>query len=193
MSVPPYTPPRKPKPDRRDSGLYLPLWSLVLMLLIVFALAGAIIFLVITLGGPTALSGGEPRIVIITAEPSALPLSNAQVTPTALSIFTRQPAQTITLTGPTLVPTSTFTPTPAVIAVGSTVIVVGQGGVNVRSGPSRSEGVVAVANRGDTFTVTDGPQESDGLTFWEIRSASGDVRGWAAESDGVNALLEVVP
>jgi hypothetical protein len=187
-----YTPPRnpKPKPDRQRSGLYLPLWSVVLMVLVVLVIAGSIVFLVIQLGGPTDLSSSEPRIVIITAEASLQ--SNALVTPTAVDLITRQPAQTITLSGPTLAPTVTFTPTPAVIAIGGTVVVVGQGGVNVRSGPSRSESVVAVANQGDTFSVIGGPEEADGLTFWQLRSEDG-VSGWAAEGDGAQTLLEVVP
>ncbi|MBZ0289287.1 MAG: hypothetical protein K8I30_16830, partial [Anaerolineae bacterium] len=128
----------------------------------------------------------------ITVEPTQ-PFSGDQITPTTQVIFTREPAQAVTLTGPTLVPTATLTPTPAMIAVGSTVIVVGDGGVNIRSGPSRGEGVNAVANRGDTFMVTDGPQEADGLTFWELGTDADHVIGWAAESDGVNVLLEVVP
>jgi hypothetical protein len=162
------------------------------MVVIVVAIAGGIIALVIELGGPANLTVSDPRIVIITVEPTSLTNSDALVTPTALNIVTRQPAQSLTLTGPTLAPTSTFTPTPAVIAVGSSVIVVGEGGVNVRSGPSRSEGVVAVANQGDRFTVIGGPEEGDGLTFWQLRSEDG-VSGWAAEGDGAQKLLEVVP
>lgn len=188
-----YTPPRNPnpKPERERSGLYLPLWSVALMILIVVAIAAGIIALVIELGGPANLTSREPRIVIITVEPTSLS-QEALVTPTALSILTRQPAESLTLTGPTLAPTSTYTPTPAVIAVGSSVVVVGEGGVNVRSGPSRSDGVVAVANQGDRFTVIGGPEEADGLTFWELRSEDG-VSGWAAEGDGAQKLLEVVP
>jgi hypothetical protein len=189
-----YTPPRNsnPKPERERSGLYLPLWSVVVMVVIVLAIAGGIILLVIELGGPANLTSSEPRIVIITVEPTSLNNLEPLVTPTAFEVVTRQPAQTITLTGPTLAPTSTFTPTPAVIAVGSTVIVVGDGGVNVRSGPSRGEGVVAVANQGDQFTVIGGPQEGDGLTFWQLQSDDG-ISGWAAEGDGAQKLLEVVP
>lgn len=189
-----YTPPRNPnpKPERQPSGLYLPLWSVIVMVLIVIAIAGGIIALVIGLGGPANLSSSEPRIIIITVEPTSLSNPDALMTPTALNIVTRQPAESLTLTGPTLAPTATYTPTPAVIAVGSSVIVVGAGGVNVRSGPSRADGVVAVASQGDRFTVTDGPTEADGLTFWEVRSDAG-VSGWAAEGDGAQKLLEVVP
>lgn len=162
------------------------------MVVIVVAVAAGIIALVIELGGPANLTSSEPRIVIITVEPTSLTNPNALVTPTALNIVTRQPAQSLTLTGPTLAPTSTFTPTPAVIAVGSSVVVIGEGGVNVRNGPSRSEGVVAVANRGDQFTVIGGPTEADGLTFWQLQSEDG-ISGWAAEGDGAQKLLEVAP
>ena len=191
-----YTP-RKSKRKRGEArgGLYLPLWSLVVMLLIVFSIAGGIIFLVLYLGGPTNVTGGEPRIIIITAETSPTPERPqvSQTTPTAPVIEGVQPIPaTLALEGPTLVPTATYTPTPLVIAVGGRVQVVGVGGVNVRIAPGINQTPVLVGNAGNTFNVIGGPEEADGLIWWQVQAADGR-SGWAAENDRTQELLEAIP
>lgn len=187
--------PRKRKPDRRSSGLYLPIWSLVLMLLTVFGIVGGAIFLVITLGGPMINTTAEPIILVITAQPTEIPLGAQSIlaSPTLPAQATfAAPAESVALSGPTLAPTATFTPTPPVIALGVTVIVAGEGGVNVRSAPGRASSVLFTADRNRTFIVLDGPQEVDGLTWWRIRELFDAGRdGWAAESDGSQELLKV--
>ncbi len=186
---------RKPKPDRRQSVFYLPLWSLALMLLVVFGIAGGLIILVIALGGPKNVSGGEPVIIVLTAAPFETPSvpQMTQIAPTLSPITNAaNPAATVALSGPTLAPTMTYTPTQATIAVGSQVIVVGAGGVNVRAAPGRENAVNFSANRNERFMVIDGPREVGDLMWWEIRDPLNTSRtGWAAEGDNSQDLLEV--
>src|SRR5579871_5821825 len=63
---------KRKRSERSRSALFLPAWSVGLMLLLVFGIVGAIVLLVITLGGQSAPSG-QPQIVIITANPSDTP------------------------------------------------------------------------------------------------------------------------
>lgn len=186
---------RKPKPDRRNSPLYLPLWSLALMLLFVLGIAGGLIILVIALGGHRNANEAEPVIIVLTAAPFETP-SLPQLTPPAPTIASfpnaLDPAASVALSGPTLAPTLTFTPTQATIIVGSQVIVIGAGGVNVRAAPGRDNPVLFSANRNERFMVIDGPRDVGDLTWWEIRDPLDTSRtGWAAEGDNSQTLLEV--
>jgi len=187
---------RKSKPDRRNSGFYLPLWSVALMLLVVFGVAGGLIILVIALGGPKNVSGGEPVIIVLTAAPFETP-SLPQITQAAPTLIpnvaaTSAPAGSVVLSGPTLAPTLTFTPTQAAIAVGMQVIVVGAGGVNVRAAPGLESPVLFSANRNERFMVINGPRDAGDLTWWEIRDPLDTSRtGWAAGGDNSQDLLQV--
>ncbi|MBL8163768.1 MAG: hypothetical protein JNJ61_17405, partial [Anaerolineae bacterium] len=51
--------------------------------------------------------------------------------------------------------------------------------------------VLDIAEPGEVFTIVAGPQEANGLTWWRVRDANGS-EGWAAETDGVQELLQVV-
>ncbi len=197
QAPPEYTPygPRKSKPPKQVSGLYLPLWSVALMLIVVLAIAGGIIALVITLGGPSSVTGGPPQVIIITAALTAtsdrpqLSQSTATIPP---GIATLPAEGTIALVGPTLVPTDTPTATPIVIAVNGRVQVVGASGVNVRLSPGTNQGVAFVGDNGDALDVIGGPEQIDNLTWWQVRDSSGR-SGWAAENDGSNDLLAAIP
>jgi hypothetical protein len=114
--------------------------------------------------------------------------------PTLPPGFEAAPAAPLALSGPTLAPV-VFTPTPTSaprITVGSTVVVIGDRGINVRLGPGTDQGVVDVADPGDQFIVLDGPQPANGLNWWQIRSLDGSIIGWAAENDGTTDLLQAV-
>lgn len=174
--------------DRSKSGLYLPAWSVLLMLGTVFVVAFGIIALVIALGGG-AEPGGSPRIIIITAVPSDTPIvsSSSEATPTARSIFSSQGQPTsdgsvpvFPLEGPTLPPV-VLSPTPLTVVAGSTVVVDAEGGLNVRAGAGLDNPVLFNADHGTVFTVTGGPIQANGLTWWEIRDPNNADRfGWAA-------------
>src|SRR5262245_32066013 len=61
---------------------------------------------------------------------------------------------------------------------GDTVQVV-DGNLNLREDFSLDAGVVTVLTEGTTATVTDGPEEADGYTWYELDVEDGSV-GWAA-------------
>ena len=170
--------------DRSKSGLYLPAWSVLLMLGTVFVVAFGVIALVIALGGG-AEPGGSPRIIIITAMPSDTPFASTPQ-PTARIIVA--PDQTSSnssvpdfpLEGPTLPPV-VLSPTPLTVVAGSSVVVNAEGGLNVRAGAGLDNPVLFNADNGAVFTISDGPIQANGLTWWEIRDPDDPDRfGWAA-------------
>lgn len=190
-----------PPPPVAPRGFHLPLWSVVLMLLGVFVVTGAIVGLVYLLGGNFAL-GGTPQVVIVTAQPTDIPLAASPRPPVA----TAAPAQfeqginqasgtvpTFALEGP-LLPTIYLSPTPAALAIGQIVEVinVGTSGLNVRNAPGINNAALFVAPTGNRFTIIAGPERADDLTWWQLQAADGRT-GWAAENDNVQDLLAVVP
>lgn len=179
-------PPDRRPPDRHDSGLYLPIWSVALMLLTVFAVASGVILLVIGLGGQTAPERG-PRIVIITAAPTSPANQVLPASPTSAAQFeqsTRGIPPSFALAGPTLEPVL-LSPTPETIGVGKQVVVVDaeDSGLNVRSGPGLDNEVRFIAENDDTFNVVGGPTQADSLTWWQVQDPLDNSRsGWAAAS-----------
>lgn len=63
------------------------------------------------------------------------------------------------------------------------------GQLSVRETPGTDARLLIRVNPGQEFTVMGGPQEANGYTWFQIRSDSGDVEGWAAESDGAERWL----
>jgi hypothetical protein len=179
---------------RRNSSLYLPLWSLALMLFLVMAAAAGIVFIVLSLGG-NAVPEAVPIVIVSspipTTRPDSFPISPATATipPEANIILTRPPV-TFSLSGPTLAPPP-VTPTPQRIALGEQIIVVDVGitQLNVRDSPGVIDTTILFrTEEGTIFTVVDGPQQADGLTWWKIQDPANPVRaGWAASN-----YLEVI-
>ena len=174
---------RKRKRDDRDrSALYLPAWSVGLMLLLVFGITGAIVMLVITLGGQST-PGGQPRIVIITAQPSDTPNAAEAATTTSPGVEAlpslQGPLPTFALEGPTLAPV-VLSPTPIQIAIGETVIV-NTDSLNIRKDAGLSQTLLTTALKGDRFKVIGGPKQADNLTWWQIQdTVKPTTEGWAA-------------
>jgi len=82
---------------------------------------------------------------------------------------TTTPASTTTATSPASTASSSS------ISVGTLVQVSGTGdGLNVRSSPTTSAGIVTTLSDGMTATVIGGPQTADGYTWWQL-----DAGGWA--------------
>ncbi len=192
---------------KSDSGLFLPAWSVLAMIVIVLAVAGIILFVVFSLGGG-APAAGEPRVMIITAVPSETPLAQAlpDVLPTLPTNNLAQNAAggtpgalpTFALEGPVL-PTIALTQPPVRIEVGRQVIVINVGAsrLNVRQSAGTSASIVFQANVGDTFDVIAGPETTTSsgntLTWWQLRSVSNPSQsGWAVDNDGEQDVLEVV-
>jgi len=188
-----YYPSRKRK--RQPAGPLPPLWSIIATGLIAVAMAGCAIAALVALGGGSSSRGQRNVLLYVTpALPSQTPdlderFSTPSTTPGINSSAT--PAQSIVLLGPTLVPTDTATPTAITIAVGTRVIVISQGGVNVRSAPGTSNPRNFVANFNETYNVIGGPERADDLTWWEIRDSGSNETGWIAENDGLTDLIEV--
>jgi hypothetical protein len=180
-------PDRRPR-ERRDSGFYLPVWSVALMLLIVFGVASGMILLVISLGGQTAPESG-PRIIIVTAVPTSPLLSNQSLpaSPTIAVPFEQdfeEQSPSFELAGPTLEPVI-LSPTPETIAVGKLIVVIDaeDSGLNVRSGPGLDNEVRFIAENGETFIVIGGPTQANSLAWWQVQDPSDTSRtGWAAAS-----------
>ena len=152
------------------------------MLLLVFGITGAIVMLVITLGGQST-PGGQPRIVIITAQPSDTPNAQEAATATIPGIEAlpslQGPLPTFALEGPTLAPVI-LTPTPLVITIGATVIV-NSDSLNIRKDAGLGQTLLTTAVKGDRFKVIEGPKQADNLTWWHIQDTVDPTRdGWAA-------------
>jgi hypothetical protein len=148
----------------------------------VFGITGAIVMLVITLGGQSA-PGGQPRIVIITAQPSDTP--NAQAaTATSAGIEAlpslQGPLPTFALEGPTLPPPPTASPTPIQIAIND-IVIVNVDSLNIRADAGVNQKLLTTAVKGDRFKVLEGPKQADNLTWWKIQDTVNlDTVGWAA-------------
>ncbi|GAB4509086.1 MAG: hypothetical protein OHK0046_03410 [Anaerolineae bacterium] len=203
--------------ERRDNGLYLPLWSLALMLIVVIGITGGIVLLVISLGGRSAPE--SPPVILVsspvaTQRPAEFPVVPATATippqfdpnvsgtggsaPEVASGETAGGANslptapaTFALSGPTLPPVI-FTPTPRSISIGERVLVidVGDQQLNVRDNPGvAGTSILFRVVEGTEFVIVDGPRQADGLTWWRIQSPLNQSQiGWAASN-----YLEIAP
>lgn len=186
-SLPAYTRPVTRKPDpRRDSGLYLPWWSLVGMLMGVLAASFAVVMLIVALGNTVLPATREPVIRIITAVPTQ-PGSTSQNSqpvqqPGSQTLSGANPPAELSLQGPTL-PAVVFTPTPQPITIGSTVVVTGVGAdeLNVRDKAGvLGTNILFRTKDGSVFTVIEGPMQADGFTWWRIQDITNtSLNGWA--------------
>jgi hypothetical protein len=174
---------------RRQNAFYLPWWSLLLTLIGVLSCAGLIVLGVIALGGNPA-PPSAPMIVVNTVvpteRPASLPPSPVAATiPAAESTETQNPAVNFSLVGPTLEPVR-LSATPGVIDIGARVIVVDVGDqeLNVRDAPGVSgTSITFRAPEGVAFRIVGGPQQADGLTWWQIALEDNPSRvGWAASN-----------
>jgi hypothetical protein len=178
-------PPRSTPPS--ESGLYLPWWSLVVMVVVVGVIAFGLLFAFTVISEPTTPGDQAPRVQVITAQPTlsqdfAAENSGAdqqQFWPTAIP--QAQPSATVAL------PTFAASPSlpPGKFDIGTTVQVVGVdvNGLNVRSAPGYSGSRLFLALENDTFVVVGGPQTADGLEWWKIQDPDDSARvGWAARN-----------
>ncbi len=194
---------RPPRPTRkrrkRRGGLLPPIWSILLMLLLVALLVAGIALLFTSAGANRRVSVSEPRILLTPltvsggvpqpGNPAGTLLATATIPPEFDSGVNNPPA--FALQGPTLPPPQ-ISPTPDVIEVGKTVRATT--GVRVRQAAGTDQTVLFISNEGELFSVIGGPRDASGLTWWQVRAVdSANRAGWAAQSDGTQDLLIVVP
>lgn len=173
-----YTPPPEPRRHRkrkeRESGLYLPWWSLVVMLAVVGGLAFGALLVVNTMGGQAAPGGSTPIVIVITATYTVGPPASQTPIP--------QPA-TLTPTAPLPTIASTATLPPGNFVVGATVQIVGVGGsgLNVRSGPGKQFTAKFLAKDGEKYVLKEGPQTASDEEWWHIADPNNPNNdGWAS-------------
>lgn len=170
----------------RDSSLYLPWWSLALMLVGVLVFSFLIVLAIALLGGSANPTNRDPIIVIVTAPPTAPgQTSSGGAAPSGSQILMGQnPPSSLDLQGPTL-PAVQFTATPITIEVGKLVIVAGLDGneLNVRDQPGTIQtNILDLVPEGTIMTVVDGPRQADGFTWWQIQSMDQTIKGWAVSN-----------
>ncbi len=163
----------------RRGGLYLPWWSIALMLGTVAVVAIVIIGVVILLGGgiPPA---PPPQFVIVTAPPTETPVGASIAAPTA----TTDPVVTLpglfptfVLEGPTLPPV-VLTPTPRQITIGATVMVT-EDDVRLRPQPGLNNREIELLRQGMLFRVIGGPEMANSMAWWQVEDLSQPSRtGW---------------
>ncbi|MBI5928097.1 MAG: SH3 domain-containing protein [Chloroflexi bacterium] len=181
--------PRAPR-SKKDSGLYLPWWSLVVLILVVGGGALLLLMIVLNAGENFILGDQTPQVIVVTNALTGNTVgqhanpTNAQapgsVPPTAQPISTAVPTAQPTQTG--IPGVSTGCP------IGLVVEVVGTAptGLSIRSEPQQGQNILSVAPDGEQFTIVAGPQVSvavDGtsLEFCQVEGITNTNRqGWAA-------------
>jgi hypothetical protein len=126
-------------------------------------------------------------------------LTNFAIAPTAtFAIITPTPTDYVPPTAtPYVAPTDTpIPPTPppdantGPISVGVKIKIVetGPNGLNFRKTPSRTGEKIRSLAEGSIYDVVGGPQNADGLVWWELRDPSDNTTGWGAAD-----YMRVVP
>src|SRR5581483_1036445 len=170
---------KRPRPaaapvDKRSSGLYLPWWSLIIMLAFVGCAAIGALLVVNSIGG-NALPGGQtPIVVVITSTFTIGPPASQTPIPVPATITPTAPL-------PTIPPTASLPP--GDFAIGETVKVVGVGlnGLNVRSAPGTGSTVKFRASEEERYVLKDGPQTASNDEWWYIQDPNDQNRGgWAS-------------
>lgn len=163
----------KPK-NKRESGLYLPWWSLLILVIFVGAAAVGAWAVVGYLGGNNTPGGSTPMVVVITSTFTVGPPATPTAIPAVAGATAPPPL-------PTIAPTGTLPP--GQFQVGATVKVVGVGeaGLNVRSSPGTDAVIKFRATENEEFKLLEQPQTASGIEWWFIQSASDETRsGWAS-------------
>ncbi len=185
VTPPEYYPPQEMRParsrrtpaaprEKRESGLYLPWWSLLIMLVFVGCAAIGALMVASSIDRDVTVGEQTPLVVVITSTYTVGP------PPTQIPV---QQAATLTPTKPLpTIPPSVTLP-PGDFSIGQTVQVVGVGisGLNVRSGPGVDQAVKFRASDGEKYILKDGPQTASGDEWWYIQAPDDPTKvGWAS-------------
>jgi hypothetical protein len=170
----PKTRPPAPAKSKRESGLYLPWWSLLIMLVFVGCAAVGALLVVNSIGGTAPAGGQTPIVIVITSTFTVGPPASYTPIPQAATITPTKPL-------PTIPPTASLPP--GVFAIGETVKVIGVGlnGLNVRAGPGTDQTIKFRASDDELFVLKEGPQTASGEEWWFIEDTKDKTKnGWAS-------------
>jgi hypothetical protein len=160
----------------------------------------------------TPTLSAEPTLTPTLAPPTAAPVltptatatTAALVTPTAIPEVTPTAAPEVTPTAaPEVTPTATATPVltptatpeggiPSPTVGGRAQVTTQYQFINLRDGPGLGSETISQLANGTVVTILEGPEESDGYTWWKVDDGQGNV-GWAAERTAAEVLLSPVP
>lgn len=168
--------------ERRDSGLYLPWWTLLILLAGVALVATLGILGLSALGGQFAPGGETPVVIVITSTPTRLPTERPTLIATTTP-FLLAPSPTAVLASPTpAIVEPTLPPEAFELRVGATVEIteVGTAGLNIREGAGTNFRVLFIAPEGGRFEVIGGPETVGDLTWWQLQGVDNpNQTGWA--------------
>jgi hypothetical protein len=168
-------PPAPQRPSKRESGWYLPWWSLLVLIAFVAAAAIGAWAVVDSIGGGAPPGGQTPIVVVVTATFTAGP------PPTLTALPQVEPPTQPPL--PTIVQTATLPPGEFRSGVIVEVVGVGAAGLNIRSGAGVSANILFLAPEQTRFMIISGPQNASGLEWWEVREVNAPNRtGWASRN-----------
>jgi hypothetical protein len=178
-------PSRSPQPESDRSGLVVPWWGFVIVILAVAAITCGMWYVVLSNKGVTStgLASPTPIFVVITNTPTL----GASAPEEALE---ESPTSTPGVSETT--PTEETPPTEATadenpgspIQIGERIVINGTegAGLAVRQGPGLEYTYFFVANDGESYTVEDGPRVMDDYIWWYIVDPEDrDRSGWAVE------------
>ena len=174
---------RRPVPAS-ESPLYLPWWSLLVMVAVVGAAAFGLMFVFTQLSEPQVPGNQPPRVQLITAQPTLsedFAAGGAQPGFWPTPIPQLYPSPTVPL--PTPIPSPTLPPGDFGIGTEVQVVGVGTSGLNMRSEPGLEGTPRFLAAEEDIFVIVDGPQTIDDLEWWRLEDPNDSSRhGWAARN-----------
>lgn len=185
------TPPRRP--SKSDSGLYLPWWSLLILVIVAGAGAFGLLYVVLNIGRGLIPGDQTPQVIVITnALQPNINTGGVNANSTAI-VTTPGGIPTVPIVAPTAVPFAepTETALPGVTTGcprNAQVEVIGTGGLPllIRSGPSQNDPIQGQAAEGERMRIIDGPQTTTGvdgvpIEFCKIEGITVPSRlGWAA-------------
>ncbi len=184
----PTRPPARRTNTPRESGLYLPWWSLVVMVGLVAVAAFVVVLTFDALGAARPLGDQAAQVQIITSQPTLSQdfEAGAQVAPAQPAFWPTAIPQvqfTPTIPLPTPVPSPSLPPGNFAIGVMVQVVGVDTSGLNIRSAPGYSGTPRFLSPEGSTFVVVGGPQSVDDLEWWKLEDPEDSTRsGWAARN-----------
>lgn len=188
VGTPPAVQPRRRQPRSAppsESGLYLPWWSLVIMVGVVGVLAFGLLLAFTELAAPQTPGDQAPRVQVITSQPtlsqdfSGGAPAQPQFWPTAIP--QAQPTATVPL--PTPIPSPSLPPGQFDIGAQVQVVGVDTNGLNVRAAPGYSGSLLFLGIENEIFVIVGGPQSADDLEWWKIQDPDDpDRTGWAARN-----------